>query len=661
MKNIFFNAFHAPIGAHATFTLGCKGKSGGIAVENALPARENVFIGCEDAAGKTLLLLPFADSELADDSARFDHMAEHRGKKHNLAFWPDCKIGRDYQLGCDTFTAEEFSCRIFSPVMSVPDPAAGDTEALKFAIAPAIILELELDNRRNSIPRKVFFAQENSRLNDGYHTVPGGIMAGRTYGIFSDNGEAIQNFGIEKALTDQNMMLGQVGGIAMEVAPGSRATLRLAIVFYRAGIVTTGLECSYYYTRFFPTPESVGEYALANFERYRKTAGIEMGGLNPARRFQLIHAIRSYYGSTQFLQYEGKPLWVVNEGEYRMMNTFDLVVDQLFYELKMNPWTVRNVLDLFVDRYSYTDKLHAPGEENRRAGGLTFTHDMGTHNQFSRPGHSSYELGGLDGCFSHMSAEQLHNWILCAALYAKQCGMPEEWRPVFKQCFESLVNRCSGGIVAFDSSRTLDGAEITTYDSLDVSLGQARNNGYLAVKTIACFVAFADLFPELAESARHQAKIAAQTICASADSEGKLPAIIGEPCHSHIIPVIEGLVFPYRLGLWNEFQRDFADLLATLQKHLLAVLNEKYCLYPDGGWKLSSSADNSWLSKIYLCQFVAGNLLAVPAEERADIAHMNWLLNDENLPFAWSDQMTGGIARGSKYYPRGVTAILWTK
>ena len=45
---------------------------------------------------------------------------------------------------------------------------------------------------------------------------------------------------------------------------------------------------------------------------------------------------------------------------------------------------------------------------------------------------------------------------------------------------------------------------------------------------------------------------------------------------------------------------------------------------------------------------------------KADAAHHAWLLNPENVYWAWSDQMTSGKARGSKYYPRGVTSILWT-
>jgi hypothetical protein len=90
------------------------------------------------------------------------------------------------------------------------------------------------------------------------------------------------------------------------------------------------------------------------------------------------------------------------------------------------------------------------------------------------------------------------------------------------------------------------------------------------------------------------------------------------------------------------------------------VLKREICLFPNGGWKLSSTNDNSWLSKIYLCQFVAERILKIPPSSKADAAHRTWLLDPENTYFAWSDQMVNGIARGSKYYPRGVTAWLWT-
>jgi len=30
-----------------------------------------------------------------------------------------------------------------------------------------------------------------------------------------------------------------------------------------------------------------------------------------------------------------------------------------------------------------------------------------------------------------------------------------------------------------------------------------------------------------------------------------------------------------------------------------------------------------------------------------------------NAYWSWSDQIVAGVAKGSKYYPRGVTAALW--
>lgn len=65
---------------------------------------------------------------------------------------------------------------------------------------------------------------------------------------------------------------------------------------------------------------------------------------------------------------------------------------------------------------------------------------------------------------------------------------------VFHSALTSLVNRdhpdpaVRDGIMSADSSRTLGGSEITTYDSLDTSLGQARDNLYLGGKTWAAYV-----------------------------------------------------------------------------------------------------------------------------------------------------------------------------
>lgn len=63
----------------------------------------------------------------------------------------------------------------------------------------------------------------------------------------------------------------------------------------------------------------------------------------------------------------------------------------------MNPWTVRNELDLFVERFSYEVIVRFPGDTAEYPGGISFTHDMGVANAVSRPGYSSYERLSRNG------------------------------------------------------------------------------------------------------------------------------------------------------------------------------------------------------------------------------------------------------------------------
>jgi hypothetical protein len=136
---------------------------------------------------------------------------------------------------------------------------------------------------------------------------------------------------------------------------------------------------------------------------------------------------------------------------------------------------------------------------------------------------------------------------------------------------------------------------------------------------------------------------------------------MGEGSTSRIIPAIEGLVFPLAWG-WRGILAEggeFAFLRDALATHLRTVLVKGTCKFADGGWKLSSTNDNSWLSKIYLCQHVAREIFGLGSDAKADAAHRAWLVDPRNAFWAWSDQMVSGEARGSKYYPRGVTAWLW--
>lgn len=720
-RNLFFNAHHAPIGAFASFTLGFRGKKGGLGLELGKPADQNVYIGFQSRDGECYEALPFFE-EAEDASARYDvekqeekgnetaHSAAlgekerdqtgggwHKPSKPKLVPFADGAISRTFKTGTDTWQAGDLTLRIYSPVRSVPDPAKAEAEEMKAAIVPAVFAELTLDNTQGKFARRGFLGYEGNdpycamrRLSDTSGGQFTGIGQGRMTAIVSkdDGVTPALGFTMEKILQEElahnyAFGLGGTGALLMEVPAGEKRTYRFAVCFYRGGIVTAGIDAAYYYTRYFANIEDVAQYSLDRFAELTASCEqadrwIESSGLSGDQKFMLAHAIHSYYGSTQLLDAAGEPIWIVNEGEYRMMNTLDLTADQLFFELIMNPWTVRNELELYAKRYSYKDNVRFPGDNREYPGGLTFTHDIGVANVFSRPQYSAYELAGIDDCFSYMSHEELVNWLCCALVYIEQTGdrdFKSRMLPVIRECFESMLNRDHpdaeqrNGLMGLDSTRTQGGAEISTYDSLDVSLGQSRNNIYLAGKCWAVYVALEKLFARegLAEYARQagsQADKCAASVAAELTSGGYIPAVIGENNDSRIIPAIEGLVFPCFTGCEEALAMNgrFAAYLQALKTHLSTVLEPGVCLFEDGAWKLSSTSGNSWLSKIYLCQFIAREVMGLPWDERgaaADAAHVNWLLHPELSYWCWSDQVLNGSIVGSKYYPRGVTAILW--
>lgn len=682
MPSPFYNAHHSPVGAFATLTLGMKGPKGGLGLELGGPANESIYVGAEERHGGRFRTLPFHGcTEAAAEDYDVEGLSDTRYAGSVVPF-SDSEFSRRMGAGVDEWTAGDLTFRVFSPPRAVPDP---DHEDARDVLAPSVLVELTLDNREGEHERRAFFGYAGSDKSVGMRILdePGlvGIGQGTSIAIASADsglfaGLAWQPEAILSPRLKENLgfMLGSIGLIVGVVAPGEIRTFRFAVAFFREGTATSGISTRYLYRRWFDRIEEVLHHALSQADAtVREAEEFDLrltAGLSPERAFMVAHAIRSYYGSTQLLERkDGSPLWVVHEGEYRMMNTFDLTVDQAFFELAMNPWTVRNVLDQFVDRYSYEDGARFPGCNEIHPGGIAFTHDMGVANSFSPPGRSGYEQAGLTGCFSYMCSEELTNWVITAGLYCSD-SQDLEWadrhRSIFLSCLSSLENRDHpnpaerNGIMSLDGARCEGGAEITTYDSLDTSLGQARNNVYLAVKAWAAYLLLENVLRRLGEHeaamrARNQAERTAKTIAGAADADGLLPAVIGEGVDARIIPAIEALVYPLVAGLPDEFP----ELRATLARHFECVMRTGICRFADGAWRLSSTSRNSWLSKIYLCQFVAENVLGHAPDIKADRAHAGWLLDQENAYFAWSDQMLAGKAVGSRYYPRGVTSVLW--
>ncbi|MET3942015.1 hypothetical protein ABIC22_004827 [Paenibacillus sp. PvP094] len=487
-KSIFYNAHHSPIGAFASFTLGYKGAKGGLGLELGKPADQNIYIGLQSRDGEHYEALPFF-AATEDESVRYDvekldnaesgieegaetlaqsqaHTST-RSKRPLIAAFRDEEITREFKSGTDTWTAGDLTFRIYSPVRPVPEPKHGDIEQLKDALVPAVLVEMTIDNTQGQQSRRAYFGYQG---NDPYSAMRmiGGPEGGKLTGVGQGRLTAIMSaddglypalgFTLDKILQEKHLEnlafgLGRTAALLMEVPAGEKRTYHFAVCFYRGGIVTSGLDTTYWYTRYFADIQEAGQYALDRFDALTSSCveaeqRLGTSSLTDDQAFMLAHSIHSYYASTQLLDADGEPFWIVNEGEYRMMNTLDLTADQLYFELALNPWTVRNELEWFVKRYSYTDQVRFPGEDQLYPGGLTFTHDIGVANVFSRPGHSAYELVGIDDCFSQMSHEELVNWLCCATVYIEQTEDQEfvkQMLPVIQDCFESIAEPGSPG------------------------------------------------------------------------------------------------------------------------------------------------------------------------------------------------------------------------
>lgn len=674
---------HAPWGAYASFILGEFGKGGGFALSDVHSPHRNVYVAYR-VKGGAVHLLPFLSAPLG--LGELAYQADADGKPRaapTVRTLPGEELERRLGWASDEWRHGPFQFRLLSPFGEVPSPGVDD-EALRRAVCPVILAELALDNRESDVPAELLFALEgvNRPLSDATGGALIGAACGRAWGVAalpSPGVEEIQDFDVIGAAFGERRprvrRLGNAGGVMLTVPAGEIGRLVLTLGTYQGGTVTSGLDTSFYYTQFFSGLEEVLAFGLAqagHFQALATTRDEELlrSGLSEDRQFLLAHATHGYLASTQLLVREdGQPLWVVNEGEYRMINTLDLTVDQLFWELRYHPWTTRNVLDLFAERYAFTDEVKW-GEE-RLPGGLSFTHDMGVSNVFTPPGISSYETENLDGCFSHMTFEQLTNWTLSAILYGLIADRPWLSRQGerLEACLASLLARDldGDGIMDVDSARTGDGAEITTYDSLDASLGQARGNLYLAVKTWASLVCLEHALTILGqdgERAGRQAQRAARRITdAFEPARGYIPALLSEESDACIIPAIEALAYPFLLGLRDTVteQGPYGALVTALRRHLTTALQPGVCLdATSGGWKLSSTSINTWLSKIFLCQFVAEKVFGVHSDPSWDKVHVRWQ-QVGSAPHGPTDQVrsTDGEALGSRLYPRLVTNVLW--
>ncbi|WP_026883298.1 glycoside hydrolase family 52 protein [Clostridium akagii] len=678
MKNKSFYAHHSSFGAFSSFMLGKIGKGGGFVLNDVRPPKNNVYIGYKQE--KMIRLFPFCN---INNNAEEDFTGEVDNTKKNkpIKIFSENEINREMGWASDTWDSDRLTFSLITPFGYVKDPVAMTEEEKKYAFAPVIFAQLTFDNRDKTTDAELIFGIEGPKRRLSI-TTQGRYLGGaceRKYGFAAASSEDIKELSRLDILTSfandnyENHDLGTAPSLIFKVPAGTLKTYTIVLATYEQGTITTGIDTDFYYSGLFKSLEDVIDFGIENVDYYldmaeQRDKELKESKLNKYRQFLLAHATHSYHASSQLMKKEdGSPLWVVNEGEYIMMNTFDLTVDHIFYEMKFHPWTIKNSLDLFAERYSYYDQS-----------GIAFTHDMGVANGFSPKGYSSYELPNLHGCFSYMTHEELLNWILTGAVYTLKMN-DKEWLnnnvKIFLACFESLCARDKDydGIMDIDSTRCQEGSEITTYDSLDVSLGQARNNLYLGLKSWSAYVLLEKIFEkvglnEISTRSLEKAKAAASTIVSQFnDKEQYIPAVFENGNTSRIIPAVEALVYPYIVGDTSSVSEDgiYGDLIKKLKKHILTIMKPGICIDEvSGGWKLSSTSKNTWNSKIFLCQYVIKEILNMnfDKEEDWDRVHATWQQVSCSGDGA-TDQVNSdtGTSRGSRLYPRLVTSILWMK
>ncbi|MCX7027752.1 MAG: xylan 1,4-beta-xylosidase [Spirochaetes bacterium] len=682
-STIDFYSQHGIWGAYASLVLGRVGRGAGVVIGDVRPPETGLFVGYR-AGGEEPRLLPFSSDRRFGLGAAAYHDDAPRPRDDGILwsstnFGPD-EIERRLSLSGETWRAGSLSFRVVSFFGEVPDPGIVTRASARSACRPSLLVRLGFDNTAGKSPMTGLFGMQGiSRpLSDSSEGSLLGMAADSAFGFAvrpSTEIEEVMDWSVVDAAFDGDRPLRRLaseGGLRFRIGAGRKAEFTIALGVFRDGIITSGRRAHAYYSCLFKDIEDVLESALDEeaeslFRAERLDSILETSTLSEDRRFLIAHAAHSYSANTELLLSEtGEPIFVVNEGEYRMMNTLDLTIDQAFWEARFSPWTLRNELESFEANSAYEDSL-----------GLAFAHDQGVGDCFTPKGRSAYEIPGLTDCFSFMSYEETLNWTISACLYANLSG-DWDWargrRKRLAACLASLEARDANGdgVMDRDSDRCESGAEITTYDSLDISLGQARNNLYLAVKAWSAFVCLGALLQRIdgretqeARTAAAAAKAAALTVTARMiDSEGFIPAVFESENRSRIIPAIEGLAYPGFCGAPEAASPEgpYGELVRALKRHLDTVLAPGICLDAvSGGWKLSSTSRNTWLSKIFLNEYVAEQVLGISDERTArDSVHAAWLKSG-SADFAATDQVDSSTGKdlGSRLYPRLVTSILW--
>lgn len=692
-----FMTHHAPTGSWSSFTFGAAGR--GVSIDLEAPQvsdSADFLVGA--AQDGVLAAFPFQSAARVEDelTAEGNKEVARAPVTSGWSFFAAREVRRELTAYVDTYRAANLTLRAYTLPYAPEDPAAGAISAR--GCCPGVLLELTVDNTRGTTPATAFMGlgwKGDGRIytvdTAGVEGLSGlgwrsaWMMAGDAAdGVFTRRG-----YDLEQLLRTGRRMLHQTaaGALCRLVPPGEVGVLTAAFAFYKEGAGSNGIDTHYYYTRHFHSAADVCRFLLAGAPQFKADA-IAAGEALAARvddadawaRPLLAQAAASYAASTQLLEgTDGDVYYNVGEGAYVWRNTMDLAADHLPWEMAHSPWVVRNILDLYIRRYSYRDTVRFreyPGEEF--PGGLSFTHDMGNYFTYSPAGYSGYERETTprDGCYRYMTTEELLNGIYLLAAYALRGG-DDDWTAaradVAAELLHSLQNRDDptparrDGVLKAESTRCgPEGCESTTYDALDHALMDVHGSLYIHVKTIAATAMLEAVLaragrPDEAAEAGAMRRLAEEALPRFwDDARGCLRANLYADVPSMVAAAVEPLGVLHWLRLDDRLTARTRTLLA---RHAARCLQPGGCVDErTGGLHLSGTSQNTWVSKAALTLFVMQHVLGVDVPARVIEALRVWC-QEYARETTVSDQILLNQQRviGGLYYPRAVTLALYVK
>ena len=691
----FFMTHHSPVGAWSSMTFGLPGMGVGIETEDLrFHPTGDLIVACSHGAGKTAVF-PFLAGAAGED---YEGAMAGNAILSSFNKWKaiaSSEIQRTLTPATDEFRGGGIRLRVTSPRFPMEKPPEVGKPAAE--ILPALLLEVEIDNTTSDSSATGFIGlayrgagrlrpldwvdaklagigfQDRwalaAKASDEVFTIRAGSVA-----PFVESGTAVIHPG------------GNEGGIGFRVPAHTKRTLTAVLGFYRPGKDVAqgeGMANAYAYTAVYPSVEAVCTAALSQAEAIRVAAGAFDARLtpsdgNPILAELMAQASQGYYANSSLLRdHAGNLLWSISEGQFAWRNTLDLAADHLPYELSMHPWVAGNVIDSFIDRYSYRDTVRFDGETKAaHPGGIAFTHDQGNYTAYAPAGRGAYEQSDRTGVYSFMTTEQLLNGAFCASAYALKGG-DKPWAkarlPVACEILASMENRehfdssKRNGLLVAQSDRVGTGVEITTYDALDTSLQDSRGSLYIAVKTWTAALMLEQWFAAEGDSAyaaraRSLADRAASALERSyRDGPAAFPPNLIEGGDALVFAALDPMAVPLFCGLGDKMGR-YRGLLDKLRAHGSTCMATGKCLDANtGGLRLSSSTPKTWPSKVALSLSSFAWLEGKPATEIAPsiIPELAGWLQVSAASTTLSDQIDASTRKqiSGAYYPRLVSLI----